>query len=186
MVMLGEKLDEWSALRGTVVLYQTRRAILSHDADTHAKSEVKNELVAHAYKRNKWKNNKKFPQKETKAMGSQPQKRDCGKCGRSGVHDAGYQCSAAKIKCNVCGVVGHYARMCRNGKNNKHRAAVATEELECLYTTQEFTNVDKEAIVDTGCTFNLFPHSFLSVARYSRSSPDRFRVGRQLDKDQAD
>eukprot|EP00919_Chromeraceae_sp_WS-2016_P022009 GHVR01052334.1.p2 GENE.GHVR01052334.1~~GHVR01052334.1.p2 ORF type:complete len:121 (+),score=18.50 GHVR01052334.1:207-569(+) len=109
MIMMGDKLDQWSAQREVVVLYQTRRVILFIDGDRQKKSEVKDELILS--------NKKQKPtQRETGSVGSQPQKRDCGKCGRSGGHDTGYSCPAARIKCNSCGVVGHFARVCRRVK----------------------------------------------------------------------
>lgn len=45
---------------------------------------------------------------------------ECGRCGKKGHLSNDYDCPARKVKCNKCGLIGHFARKCKT-KNNKRK-----------------------------------------------------------------
>ena len=57
-------------------------------------------------------------------------------CGRS--HGIDQQCRAKNLKCNVCGNIGHFAKLCQSKKDRK-----AANEVELCDSSVSINSIEK-------------------------------------------
>ena len=110
--MLSEKLQLHAGLTLETALTKARQSEAVHQQQAFLRG--KEEVVPVATVKHKagqsGKSSSKRKRSKTPTVGEKD--RSCGRCGKTPSH-ARQQCPAPDVKCNSCGKIGHYARLCR-------------------------------------------------------------------------